>query len=169
MWERLLISITGLTLRRGAGRTLTIVAAVLLALVALPGPAVSMRSPAHAARVLKATDTAKLRYIQSKSSGSWLFEEGPAAGKIPGRMRVYANLGPTLTAKFTIYALHGTIVGHASATPHGSGRYESFGGSLIATGGTGSYVHAHGRAGFFGVLDRLTFAMEVQTTGTLSY
>jgi hypothetical protein len=170
MWERLLISITPLTLRRGAGRTLLcILAVVVLAPATLPDPATSMQFRARMARMLRATDTAKLRYIQSRSSGSELFEEGPATGTLPGRMRVYANLGPTLTATFTIYARHGTIVGHASATPHGSGRYESFGGSLVPSGGTGSYAHAHGRTGFYGIIDRLTFSMTVQTTGTLSY
>jgi hypothetical protein len=59
--------------------------------------------------------------------------------------------------------------GHARAAPHGSGRYESFHGWLLATGGTGSYSHARGRAGFYGVLDRKTYNMTVQTIGTLSY
>jgi hypothetical protein len=124
---------------------------------------------ARTARSLQTTDFAKLRYNQHKSSGSWLYEEGTATGTLPGGMHVYANIGPTLTATFTIYARGGTVRGHASAKPHGSGRYESFAGSLTATGGTGRYSHAHGHAGFYGVLNRLNYAMTVQTTGTLSY
>ncbi len=155
-------------------RALTRTVACLLTLsaftlAALPDPLASAQIRATTARTLRARDSAKLHCIQSKSSGSRLFEEGTATGTIPGGMHVYANIGPTLTATFTIFTPHGTIVGHASATPHGSGRYESFGGSLTATGGTGSYRHAHGRAGFYGVLDRYTYSMTVQTTGSISY
>jgi hypothetical protein len=168
MWNQPFISVGKLLSRRGMTRTLPgTQALVVLVLAGIPTSTAAMQYRAN--RVLRATDTAKLHYIQRKSSGSELFEEGSAAGTLLGRMRVYANFGPTLTATFTIYTRNGTIVGHASATPHGSGRYESFGGSLVATGGTGSYTHAHGRAGFYGVLDRLTYAMTVQTTGTLSY
>jgi hypothetical protein len=123
----------------------------------------------RSARVLRTTDDASLRYVEHRSSGSRLFEEGTASGTLPCEMHVYANIGPTFTASFTLFARGGTIVGHASAIPHGTGKYESFAGSLVATGGTGSYVHAHGRAGFYGVLNRLTYAMTVQTTGTLLY
>jgi hypothetical protein len=162
-------SVKSAALRRQA-RTLTCLLALsALALTALPDALASAQLRARTARALRATDYAKLRCLQSKSSGSWLFEEGPATGTLPGGMRVYADIGPTMKAKFTIFTSHGTIVGHALATPHGSGRYESFAGSLTATGGTGSYRHAHGNAGFYGVLDRYTYAMTVQTTGSLSY
>jgi hypothetical protein len=170
MWVHLLISIVKSATRRGAAQTVTCLLAVsAFTLTALPAPLASAQLRASTARALRATDSANLHCIQSKSSGSRLFEEGSATGSLPGSMHVYANIGPTLTATFTIFTRHGTIVGHASATPHGSGRYESFGGSLTATGGTGSYRHAHGRAGFFGVLDRYTYGMTVQTTGTISY
>ncbi len=159
--------------RGGWGSRTPIFAGVLtvgvLALANVPGLSFAAQLRAHAARSLRTTDFAKLRYNQHKSSGSWLYEEGSATGTLPGGMRVYANIGPTLTATFTIYARGGTIKGHASAKPHGSGRYESFAGSLTATGGTGRYSHAHGRAGFYGVLNRLNYDMTVQTTGTLSY
>ena len=35
--------------------------------------------------------------------------------------------------------------------------------------GTGRYSHAHGTGGFDGKLNRRTFKMVVQTTGTLDY
>lgn len=140
-----------------------------LALMSMADTPASAQPRAHAARSLKTSDFAKLHYVERKSSGSWLYEEGPATGTLPGSMRVYANIGPTLTATFTIYARGGTIRGRASAKPHGSGRFESFAGSLVATGGSGRYANAHGRAGFYGVLNRLNYAMTVQTTGTLSY
>jgi hypothetical protein len=154
---------------RGSLRLLALPAIAALASTTLLDAAASAGANAHASRVLKATDDAQLRYIQSKSSGSYLFEEGSAGGTLPGTMRVDADIEAILTATFTIYARGGTIVGHATAKPHVSGIYESFAGSLVASGGTGSYTHAHGRAGFYGVLNRRTYAMTVQTTGDLSY
>jgi hypothetical protein len=122
---------------------------------------------AHATRVLSATDTAKLRYV--RSSGSRLYEEGSVTGTLPGKMTAYVNIGSTISATFTIYVHGGTIKGRGSAIPHGSGIYESFAGSATAVGGTGRYVHAHGRAGLYGVFNRRTYALTVQTTGRLSY
>jgi hypothetical protein len=119
------------------------------------------------AGALQAKDSAKLHYV--KSSGSTLYEEGTAHGTLPGSMRAYCDLGSTFTANFTIYTDGSTIKGHGTATPHGSGIYESFAGTLLVTGGTGRYLHAHGRAGLYGTFDRRTYAMTVQTTGSLSY
>lgn len=122
---------------------------------------------AHQARTLKATDTAKLRYI--KHSGSVLIEEGTAHGNFPGTMRARCVIGATFTATFTVYTHYGTLTGHGTATPHGSGLYESFGGTLTITSGTGRYAHAHGHAGLYGTFDRRTYAIILQTTGSLSY
>ncbi len=123
--------------------------------------------PARAARALKATDTAHLRYISA--SGSLLYEEGAATGTLPGRMRVHFNVGATFSGSFAIYTRGGAIKGHGTATPHGSGVYESFAGSLVVTGGSGRYVHAHGRAGLYGTFNRGSYGLVVQTTGTLLY
>lgn len=122
---------------------------------------------ARVARVLSATDTAHLHYI--KASGSLLLEEGRATGTLPGTMRVRLNVGPTLSGSFTITTRFGSIKGRGSATPHGSGTVESFAGTLVASGGTGRYTHAHGRAGLYGTFNRGTYALTVQTTGKLSY
>jgi hypothetical protein len=119
------------------------------------------------ARTLKATDTAHLHFV--RGSGSLLFEEGSASGTLPGSMRVHCDIGPTLRASFTIYTRGGSITGHGAAVPHGSGRYESFGGTLLATGGSGRYAHARGRGGLYGTFDRKTYALLIQTTGTLTY
>jgi hypothetical protein len=170
MWGELSISTVKSALRRLLVLVpMSVTVLSLLALGVLPGSLASAHPRALTARTLKATDSAKLHYLQRKSSGSWLFEEGAATGTLPGSMHVYANIGPILTATFTIFTSRGTIVGHARAAPHGSGRYESFHGWLLATGGTGGYSHARGRAGFYGVLDRKTYDMTVQTIGTLSY
>jgi hypothetical protein len=131
------------------------------ALLALAIPA------AHAARALKATDTAKLRYVSA--SGSLLLEEGKATGTLPGKMRASVNVGATISGSFTIDTKGGTIKGHGEATPHGAGVYESFAGSITVTGGSGRYAHARGHTGLYGTFDRNTYALTIQTTGTFSY
>lgn len=122
---------------------------------------------AHAARKLKASDTAHLHYVSA--SGSLLYEEGQATGTLPGNMRVHLDIGATFRGSFTIYTRAGTITGRGTATPHGSGTYESFAGSLVITGGSGHYANAHGRAGLYGTFNRANYRLVVQTTGTLLY
>jgi hypothetical protein len=125
------------------------------------------RAPlAAAASSVRATDVAHLHYL--RHSGSLLIEEGSATGTLAGRMLVHCNIANTVTASFTIFTHDGTIKGHGTATPHGAGIYESFEGSLVATGGTGRYAHAHGHAGLYGVFNRRTYALTIQTTGQLS-
>ncbi|MGA9875643.1 MAG: autotransporter [Solirubrobacteraceae bacterium] len=127
----------------------------------------SRTGTARSARALDATDTGRLHYV--KSSGSLLLEEGTAQGTLPGSMRASCDLSATVSASFTIYTHGGTIKGHGTATPHGSGIYESFAGTLTITGGTGRYAHARGHAGLYGTFDRRTYALTLQTTGSLSY
>lgn len=122
---------------------------------------------ARAAHTLRITDTAHLRL--TKASGSLLHEAGPVAGTLSGDMHADLNIGASFAGNFTIYARGGTIRGHGSAVPHGSGRYESFGGSLVVTGGSGRFAHVRGRGGLFGTFDRRAFSFVIQTTGALSY
>jgi hypothetical protein len=123
---------------------------------------------AHAARTLTANDTAYLKH--KPSSGSQLFEEGSAYGTLPGSMRAHLNIGATFSGSFTIYTRVGSINGHGNAVPSGSGRYETFRGTLAVKGGTGRYAHAHGVAGLYGRFDRKTYDIIVQTQGgRLSY
>ncbi len=122
---------------------------------------------AHTAHVLKATDTAHLHYLSA--SGSILNEEGSATGTLPGSMHVRLDLGTTFTGTFKIYASGGSIEGHGSAKPHGSGIYESFAGTLTVTRGTGRYAHAHGKGGLYGTFNRNSYALVIKTTGSLSY
>jgi hypothetical protein len=98
-----------------------------------------------------------------------VFEEGPASGPLPGHIKADLSVGGTFSGTVTIYARGGTVTGHGTATPHGSGRYESFAGTLIVTHGTGRYAHAHGHGGFYGTFDRKTYAVVVQTTGKYFY
>jgi hypothetical protein len=122
---------------------------------------------ASTARTLNVTDTAHLRYHES--AGSALLEEGTATGGLPGSVKVRFTVGPTVSASFTIYARGGTLSGHGTGTLHSSGTYASFAGSMSISRGTGRYLHAHGHGGFYGVLNRRTYALTVQTTGSLSY
>ncbi len=137
------------------------------AMRAAPASAGQPPVKALAARVLNATDTAHLHYISA--SGSLLFEEGKATGTLPGSMRVHLNVGTIFAGSFTIYASGGSIEGHGSAAPHGSGTYESFSGTLTVVGGTGRYVHARGHGGLYGTFDRDNYALVIKTTGSLSY
>lgn len=133
----------------------------------LAGQAAAGSVRAHAARQLSASDTAHLHFVHS--SGAWLYEEGIASGTMPGRMHANVNVGATINGNFTIYIRGGTIRGHGSAIPHGSGVYESFSGSLVATGGSGRYSHARGRAQLYGTFNRNNYSLLIQTAGTLRY
>lgn len=116
---------------------------------------------------MRATDKAKLHYISA--SGSVLYETGHASGTLPGTMYVHMRVEATFSGNFTIYAHGGSIVGHGAATPHGSGVYESFAGTLVVTGGTGKYRDAHGRAALYGTFDRDNYDFTIKTSSTLRY
>ncbi|HTB50925.1 MAG TPA: hypothetical protein VK701_08120 [Solirubrobacteraceae bacterium] len=131
---------------------------------ALAGPA------ARSASTLSAKDEGHLHFI--KASGSLIIDEGSASGTIPGRVRVHFTYdgAPTVSAEITIYAHAGSI------NAHGSGRLSSptstapsFKGSLSISGGSGRYAHAHGVGHLYGVFNRRSYALIVQTEGTLRY
>jgi hypothetical protein len=122
---------------------------------------------AQTARVVNGYDNASLHLVHS--SGSTLFEEGRASGALPGSMRAVIELGPVLRGSFTLYTRNGQVRGRGTATPHGTGRYESFGGTVTIIGGTGRYAHAHGSDGLYGSLDRRTLNVKVQTRGHFHY
>jgi hypothetical protein len=156
------------------GRTLMVAPLAILAVAGavLTGTAQSSaanRQPAaRAARTLNGTGTAHLHLV--KAEGSQLFEEGPIdRGQFKGTMQAELNLGATFTGSFTFHTSAGSIKGHGTATPHGSGRYLSFSGSLVVTGGSGRYTRVKGHGGLYGVFDRQTDAVIIQTTGTLTY
>jgi hypothetical protein len=148
---------------RGPASALT----AFLALCCMAAAAHGDTPGARTARVLKASDTAHLHYVSA--SGSILQEEGKATGSLPGSMHVRLDLGTTFTGTFKIYAAGGSIEGHGTAKPHGSGLYESFAGTLTVTHGTGRYAHAHGKGGLYGTFNRNSYALVVKTTGSLTY
>jgi hypothetical protein len=122
---------------------------------------------AHTARSLDGTATAHLHLVRPE--GAELYEEGPVAGALLGSMRAEVHTGASFTGSFTIRTRGGAIEGRGRATPHGSGRYQSFSGSITLTGGSGRYSHAHGTAGLYGTFDRRTYALVIQTTGRFWY
>ena len=155
-------------------------ATALLALLGAGGAAWAARHPApgtarhsapdlarEAARKLEVNDTGHLHLL--KASGAVLLEEGPAGGSLPGRTWARLNVGSSVSAVFSIAAAGGTIYGSGGATLHSSGRYSSFGGWLKVGRGSGRYAKAHGTGRLYGVIDRRTDAVTVQTIGTLDY
>lgn len=133
--------------------------------------AAARRSPgaARLARTLNGADVAHL-YLVRQYEGEVLYEKGKATGALPGEMRAKITVQPgVLKGECTIYTGGSSITGEGHATAQGAGRYQSFRGTLVITKGTGRYKGIHGRAGLYGTFDTRTFALVVQTTGTLSY
>ncbi len=147
--------------------TLAILAIGSAAFIGAAGSSAARNQAAHAARSLNGTATAHLHLI--KANGSQLYEEGPVTGALPGSMRAVLTTGTVFAGSFTIRTTGGSIEGHGRATTHGTGRYQSFNGSITVNGGTGRYSHAHGHTELSGTFDRRTYAMVIHTTGTLSY
>jgi hypothetical protein len=141
-----------------ARRTLMALAAALSA---------SAVAAASSARMLDGTDTAHLHLVGQNES--LLYEEGTARGALPGRMRARLTVGSIFTGSCTIYTRFGSVTGRGTARPRGVGRFQSFHGAFVVTGGSGRYRHVHGRTALYGTFDRRTFAVVVQTVGRLSY
>jgi hypothetical protein len=137
-------------------------------LLASAASAASPSPVAHAAHALRGTATVHLAPVRVE--GAKFIEEGPVTGALTGSARAELHLGATFTASFTIHTRNGSLTGHGQANPHGSGRYQSFSGTLTATSGTGRYAHIHGHAGLYGTVDRRTDKVTIQATGgTLAY
>ncbi|HEY1688978.1 MAG TPA: hypothetical protein VGF95_08960 [Solirubrobacteraceae bacterium] len=116
---------------------------------------------------LHASDRAKLRYVAAV--GEKVYETGQASGTLPGDMRVHMVFSSTFSGSFTIDTPVGEISGRGRARPHGEGVIESFKGTLVVTGGSGRYSHAHGSAGLYGTFNRNNYSLTIKTAGTLHY
>jgi hypothetical protein len=139
------------------------------AVVVLAGPLLANAGSltAHVASTLDGTATAHLHLV--KPEGSQLIEEGPVSGALSGSARGDFYTGAQFSGTVTIRTHAGSISGKGRATPHGSGRYQSFNGTFTLTGGTGRYTRAHGRVSLYGVFDRRSDSVTIQTVGSFSY
>jgi hypothetical protein len=133
---------------------------MIVALVSAETAAVADRSERLAA-------SAHLHYVDAR--GSYLIEEGQAAGPLAGIVKARLRVTASISGSFTFYPRGGSISGRGVATLHESGTYASFGGTVTVLGGTGLYAHAHGEGKLYGVYDRKTLGVTIQTTGTLLY
>lgn len=124
---------------------------------------------ARAAGGRSVTDYAHLRL--TSANGNTLVESGKASGTLPGTVQVRLTLrNRTASSSFTIHTSGGTISGHGQGKlKAGKGGWDSFGGWLVVSGGTGRFRGAHGKGGLYGAIYRVTDAMIVQVTGTLYY
>jgi hypothetical protein len=172
--------------RWGIGRRLAVAGAALaltgapVALAAGHPPAVPLPSRtggipsapirARQARTVSVNDTGHLQ--RTHASGEIFIEVGKISGTLPGTASVRLDVGSeTVTATFTIkLGGGGSIMGTGRAKIGSDGRYTSFGGTLIVSGGTGRYAHAHGAGKLYGVLERKSDNVTVQTReGKLDY
>jgi hypothetical protein len=136
----------------------------VLALTATSALLIGMTIGTTWAATLGGTATAHLHLVPP-IEGSTLYEEGPVTGALSGTVKARLQTGAIFSGQFAIRTRNGTISGRGSANPHGSGRYQSFSGSFLATGGTDRYAHIHGHANLYGVIDRRTDAVTIQTVG----
>jgi len=129
--------------------------------------AISVAAGAGSARVVNGSDNAHLHYV--RSDGATLYEEGRATGALPGTLRASLKVGATFSGSVVLFTANGQLRATGSASPHGSGRFQTFAGTLTVTGGTGRYVHAHGSGRLYGEFDRRTFKLTIQTRGSFYY
>jgi hypothetical protein len=144
-------------------------AAAAAAVCALPAVAASS-TPTHARAALSQTyvkEEAHL-HLSGKSGGSAIAEQGSGSGTFQASIQIDITIKISkVTGSFVAYLKGGSISGYASATPHFSGKYVSFKGSLTITHGSGKYSGASGTASLYGAINRTNYALSVQVIGRL--
>jgi hypothetical protein len=153
------------------GAVLVLTAAGSL-LASAAGAARTPAGPIHAraARTVSVDDTGHLQ--RTHASGDIIDEAGNISGTLPGTATVRLDVGPeTITASFTIESYGGgSIRGTGRAKIGSDGRYTSFAGTLLVTGGTDRFAHARGAGKLYGVIERKSDELTVQTReGKLYY
>jgi hypothetical protein len=125
---------------------------------------------AQASRVMSVSDEGHLHYL--RSSGNEIIDEGHVSGTMPGRVLVHFSYdgNPSVSAHFTIYSAAGSISGSATGQlSNPTSASPSFRAALTLSGGGGRYARAHGHGELYGVYYRRSYAMTVQTRGTVRY
>lgn len=108
-------------------------------------------------------------HLSSKSGGgAAIAEQGSATGTFRASLDINLTIKIShVTGSFVAYLKGGSISGYTSATPHISGQWVSFKGSLTINHGTGSYKGASGTANLYGSLNRVQLKLNVQVAGRL--
>jgi hypothetical protein len=143
------------------------VIALALAVVMPSARGAGSRVMGRSARSERLSVDAHLHYVTAR--GSYLIEEGRASGPLGGLVKAKIKITADIAGSFTFYPRGGSISGSGSGKLHESGVYASFGGTVTVLGGTGRFAHARGGGGLYGVYNRKTLGVEIETTGTLSY
>lgn len=130
--------------------------------------AASGRTAGHAALSSTYVKEQGRLHATSKSGGSAIVEQGYAEGTFSANLDIDLTIKISqVTGSFTAYLKGGSISGYASATPHVSGKWVSFKGSLTIKHGTGRYTGASGTASLYGSLERVQLKLNVQVIGRL--
>ncbi len=120
---------------------------------------------------MSVNDTGQLTLLHA--SGEIITEEGPVSGTLPGIAKVRLDIGAEhVTASFTNHAARCRLdrrAGRASAELLGQVR-ELRAAPWRSPRGTGRYAHARGTGKLYGVIERVSDNLTVQTReGTLDY
>lgn len=120
------------------------------------------------ARTLTIKETVKLHLV--RKSGSTLYESGSASGTLPGNVSAVFQTSLTkVTGTVTIYPRGGSLTVSVTGTPRSAGVRARFGGTMRVVRGSGRYRGASGSGTFDGVVNRRTWAVDVDATARLTY
>lgn len=158
-----------------SARTLAL---ALTALTLLPAAAGAQpghgRHAAHAGHRRAHTGSSSTRVeeyaaltLRGRGSSTTISEHGNGWGSFHCHVYITLTLHGTLvSATYHAYPHGGELAGTAKARIHSASHaYASFSGTIWLHGGRGSFAQASGRAGFYGTIDRHTYAMRVHIAG----
>jgi hypothetical protein len=151
---------------------LGLAAALVVPAVALVPVAAGAPAGAHAARHLSIHETATLRLI-GYPKGHVFNERGTVSGTYRGstEARLVAITNTKWEATLTVYTSGGSLKAKATARARPVKEEEVIGyflGSASITGGTGTWAHTSGSLTFNGSINRRTFQVSADMSGTLN-
>lgn len=123
-------------------------------------------TPAGAHGLTRIDERGALR-LRGRGGSATIRERGKGWGSFHCDVYITLTLRGTLVrASYRAYPKGGEIAGTARARIHSASHaYASFSGTIWLHGGRGRYAHAGGHAGFYGTIDRHTYAMKVHIVG----